>query len=85
MPPLTPSVRVMVAPPTQTTDGPDIVPAVTVVPMLIAILAVAVPQPVVTVYIIVSRPADTGVTTPELLIVARPLVIDQVPPDTVLE
>lgn len=41
------------------------------------------PHDVVTVYIIVSTPAVTPVTTPPLDTVALPNVVLQVPPDTV--
>lgn len=54
----------------QTVDGPVIVPALRKAPIVITLVATAVPQLLVTVYLMVSIPGVIAVTTPLLLIVA---------------
>lgn len=84
LPPLTASVNVIVDP-VQTLAGPLIVPAVGAAVIVTAVVADAVPQLLVTVYVIVAVPADTPLTTPvallmlaivgELLLHVPPLVV----------
>ena len=84
VPPDVPSIKV-ISDPTQTAEGPEIVPAVGLEPTVIVAVVSALPQPlVVTEYVIVALPAPTGVTSPELLIVAMAVLLQlQVPPLTV--
>ena len=77
-PPATASERV-VLPPLHIVDAPVIVPAVVVLLMVITLVAVAVPQPFVTVYNTVSKPAVTPVTRPAATD-ALPFVALHVPP-----
>ena len=79
VPPLIPSVKVIVDP-VHTLAGPVMVPAVAVVPMDMGSVAMAVPQLLLTVYTIVSRPALTAVNEPTVVMVALALVMLQVPP-----
>src|SRR5882757_8267309 len=73
----------MVAP-THTDDGPLSVPAFTAAFTVIAFVALATLHPV-TVYVIVTLPAATPVTTPLLLTVALPvLLLLHTPPDVPL-
>ena len=61
--------------------APEIVPAAGAGLTVIALKATTVPQPLVMVYLIVSAPAETPVTTPEALTVATAgVTLLQVPP-----
>ena len=79
LPPVVPSVKVIVLP-THTLVVPVIVPAVRVAPTVTDSVVVAVPQLLLTVYFIVSVPALTAVTTPDVFMVAWLLVMLHVPP-----
>ena len=77
--PVLESVRVDVVP-THNVVAPEI--PETAVKTVIVLLAAAVPQLLVTVYIMVSTPAATPVTTPVVAIVAFAFAALQVPPET---
>ena len=80
VPPGTVLLNVMVAP-AHTADGPVIVPAVSGAATFTVLLLTAVPQPLVTVYRIVSRPGVSALTTPLPLIAAIDgLVMPHMPP-----
>ena len=82
VPPLTLGVRVMLLP-VHTDEGPVRLPAGKDELTVTTMVAWALPQVLVTVYIIVSVPALIPPTRPELFTVAKPLVALQVPPLTV--
>ena len=67
---------------THTVEGPVIVPALVMLPIVIIFVAVAVPQVPETVYLIVSIPEITPVTTPVVPIVAFALLALHIPPET---
>lgn len=82
-PPLTESVRVMLLP-VHTDEGPVTVPAFGNGLTVIKNDAAALPQMLVTVYIMLSVPAETPDTIPDVPTVAMPAVtLLQVPPDNV--
>jgi hypothetical protein len=68
------------AEPAQTTVGPDIVPAVTIAPILIIKVVAADPHELIVEYLIVSNPIATGVRRPATEIVALLFVMLHVPP-----
>jgi hypothetical protein len=78
-PPATGSVNVP-GDPRQIVEGPEIVPAVRTDVIFTILVAIAEPQPLVTVYIIVSNPAETAVSTPAPVMLACILLILHVPP-----
>jgi hypothetical protein len=81
IPPVTVSVKVMNEP-TQTLERPVILPAFTDEFTVIVLVAVAVPHKLVTVYMMVSIPAETPVTIPPAT-VALAFVLLHIPPVTV--
>jgi hypothetical protein len=83
VPPLTPPVRVNVTvEPLQTEEGPPSVPVLFARLTAITWAALAVPQPLETVYVMVALPAATPVMTPvvELTVAAAVLLLLQAPP-----
>jgi len=82
-PPVVALVRVIAAS-LHTVPEPLIVVTVGSVPMVMTALAVALPQLVVTVYLMVSSPGTTPVTTPPALMVALPLLALHTPPEVAL-
>src|SRR5689334_2071931 len=76
VPPPTVLDRVIV-PPTPTLVAPDIVPALVVAPITVTIwVAYAVPQVPEVAWLMVVVPTDKPVTTPPLLTVATPVLLD---------
>ena len=67
------------AKPAHTFELPKILPALGIVFMLIAFMAVSLPHALLTIYLIVSKPMETPVTTPAET-VADVLVLLQAPP-----
>ena len=86
VPPLKPVLDKVVVEPVHSNIVPFIVPAVGTGLTVTANVVEAVPQPVVTVYIMVEFPGATPVTTPVVgFIVATAVVpLDQVPPEALL-
>ena len=79
LPPGAASVSVIVEP-RQTFTGPFIVPGLgSPDPIVMILVAVSEPQELVTIYLMVSVPGVTPVTTPEVLIVALPFVLLHTP------
>jgi hypothetical protein len=86
VPPTAGSVSVDIAPVQTEIDEGLITPDAGEALMVIAVVEVAVPQPVVDVYVIVAEPALTPVTTPEASTVATAvLLLLHVPPEAVLD
>jgi hypothetical protein len=79
IPPATEDVSV-IRPETQTLVGPLIVPALDNGFIVTTNVADADPQPLVTVYLMVSIPAVTPVATPPDVMVALPNTVLQTPP-----
>ena len=79
LPPVVVLLNVTLAP-THTADGPVMVPAEVGEPTFTTWVAVSVPQLLVTVYIIVSKPALMPPVTPVDSTTALPLVALHVPP-----
>ena len=79
VPPVTLSVRVVLDP-AQTDDAPVIAPALGSGLIVITFVVVALPQLLVTVYIMVSVPAIMPLTTPEPDTNALPFVVLHDPP-----
>ena len=84
VPPGARSARGIVAP-VHTADSPVMVPAVRKGPMVTTLVTDAVPQALVTVYLIVSVPGVMPVSRPAEVIVAVALVTLQVPPGVASE